>query len=292
MRLINRSLLTAAAGMTLVAAPAAHAATAKTLHLPAGFSAEAMTAHDGALYVGSQIDGTVLRVDVKTGEQTTAVLGRPGVHSNGIRFADGRIIVAGGTTGKIYVYSAHDGKPVRTYDVKGGFVNGVGVLGHTAYATDTLKHVIYALPTSGRGAVRTIAPTGDFKPNPFDLDGIIPAGGQLLSGQYGTGILYKIDPRTGVARTVDLGRATVPTNDGMMRNGRHLYIAENRGKVQEVQLNGSLTAGKIVKTIPRTRLRNPVDVARIDGHLWVLNANNPQRPKPTDVDDIIDLGGV
>ncbi|MCW2951207.1 MAG: hypothetical protein JWQ48_377 [Conexibacter sp.] len=292
MRLINRSLLTAAAGMMLVAAPAAHAATPKTLELPAGFSAEAMTAHAGALYVGSQIDGTVLRLDVKTGEQTTAVRGRPGVHSNGIRFADGRIIVAGGTTGKIFVYSAHDGTPIRTYDVRGGFVNGVGILGHTAYATDTLKHVIYALPTSGKGAVRTIAPTGDFKPNAFDLDGIIPAGGELLSGQYGTGILYKINPKTGVARTVDLGGATLPTNDGLMLNGRRLYVAENRGKVQEVQLNGSLTAGRIVKTIPRRRLRNPVDVARIDGHLWVLNAHNPQRPKPTDVDDIIDLGTV
>lgn len=293
MRPIRRTTLIAAAGMTLAAAPAAHAAAAPTaLKLPAGFSAEAMTAHDGALYVGSQVDGEVLRIDPRTGEQTIAVQGRTGVHSNGIAFAARTLVVAGGTTGKVFVYSLHDGKPVRTYDVKGGFVNDVGIVGHTAYLTDTLRHVIYAVSTSGRGGVRTIAPSGDYRSNALDLDGILAAGGQLLSGQYGTGILYRITPRTGVAKRIDLGGATVPTNDGLLLSGRSLYVAENSGHVLKIGLNASLTAGRILKTVPRARLRNPVDVARIGGHLWVLNAHNPQRPRPTDVDDVIDLGKV
>ncbi len=294
MRLTNRTILTAAASLALAAVPAATAAAApKALKLPAGFSPEAMTAHDGALYVGSQVDGEVLRVDPQTGEQTIAVQGRKGVHSNGIRFADGTIVVAGGTTGKIYLYSAHDGAPLRTYDVHGGFVNGVGIVGHTAYLTDTLRHVVYAVSTSGRGGVRTIAPTGDFKPNPLDLDGIIPAGGgQLLTGQYGTGILYKLNPSTGVARQLDLGGRSVATDDGLLLTGNSLYVAENSGHVQKLTLNASRTTGTIVKTLPPKRLSDAVDVAKIDGHLWVLNIHNPRTATAKTVDEIVDLGTV
>jgi len=293
MQPLTRTLLAAATGGLLAAAPAAAAPAPHAFKLPPGFSAEAMTAHDGALYVGSQVNGEVLRIDVRTGEQTIAVLGRRGVHSNGIRFAGNRIVVAGGTTGRIFIYDAHDGAPVKTYDVHGGFVNGVGIRGRIAYATDTIRHVVYAFPASGRGAVRTITLGGSYRPNALDLDGIIPAGNGLLTGQYGTGILYRVDPATNAATTVDLGGATVATDDGLLLSGRRLYVAENSGHIAEVQLNAAMTAGKVVKTLPAKRLRDPVDVARIAGRLYVLNAHSPQQPaRPTDRDEIVDLGKV
>lgn len=262
-----------------------------SIDLPAGFSSEAFTEHGGALYVGSQIDGRILRVDVRTGAQRVVVPGRAGVHTNGIRVAGRTIVAAGGTTGRISIYDTRTGDVVRDHDVQGGFVNGVAVLGRTAYLTDTLKHVIYAVPTDGKGEVRTIAPTGDFAPADLDLDGIVPAGhGQLLTGQYGTGIFYTVDAGTGVAHRIDLGGATLPTNDGLLLEGRRLYVAQNNGKVTEVLLSHDLSRGSVVATFPATALRNPVDVARVGGHLYVLNANDPQNPKPTDIDQILDLG--
>lgn len=292
MSFLRSSILATLAGLAVVAAPAGAATRPSAIALPPGFSAEAMTAHDGALYVGSQRDGEIRRIDVRSGEQTVLVSGRAGRHSNGLRFAGGRLIVAGGTTGRIYVYDALTGAPVATHDVHGGFVNAVGVLGRTAYVTDTLRHVIYALPASGTGAVRTITLSGDWTPNALDLDGIIPARGRLLTGQYGTGKLFTFAPATGVAHAVDLHGATVPTNDGLLLEGRRLYIAENSGKVQEVALSADLSSGRIVKTIPHRRLRNPVDVARIDGHLYVLNADGQRGDRAKMVDQIIDLGRV
>lgn len=309
---VTRPTVLAVAGVLAIAAPAAahggaphlapkashhgghgHGQTTRpaSIDLPAGFSSEAFTAHGRALYVGSQIDGRILRVDVKTGKQRVVVPGRPGVHANGLRFAGRTIVAAGGTTGKISIYDTRTGAVVRDYDVQGGFVNGVGILGRTAYVTDTIKHVIYAVPADGRGEVRTIAPSGDFIPDALDLDGIIPSGrGQLITGQYGTGKLFTIDAATGAAKLIDLGGATVPKDDGLLLEGRRLYVAQNSGTVTEIVLNRAHTAGKVVASFPAQPLRNPVDVARVDGDLYVLNANNPQEPKPTDVDQILDLG--
>lgn len=298
-----RTRALALAGALALAAPAAafahgprhgghdHGTRPAAISLPAGFSSEAFTAHGRALYVGSQIDGRILRVDVRTGRQRIVVPGRAGVHTNGIRFAGRHIVAAGGTTGKISIYDARTGAVVRDYDVQGGFVNGVGVLGGTAYATDTIKHVIYAVPVDGRGEARTITPGGDFAPADLDLDGIIPAGrGTLITGQYGTGKLFRLDARTGAATLIDLGGATLPKNDGLLLQGRRLYVAQNSGQVTEVLLNRDRTAGRVAASFPAQPLRNPVDVARIDGDLYVLNAHNPQAPKPTDVDQILDLG--
>jgi len=264
-----------------------------SIDLPAGFSAEAFTAHGGSIYVGSQVDGRILRVNVRTGAQRLVVPGREGVHTNGIRIAGRTIVAAGGTTGKISLYDKRTGDPIRDYDVQGGFVNGVAVLGRTAYATDTLKHVLYAVPLDGRGDARTIALGGDFVPAELDLDGIVPAGhGQLLTGQYGTGLLFTVDPRTGVARKIDLGGATLPKNDGLLLEGRTLRVALNSGTVATVKLDRGLTSGRVVGSVPATPLRNPVDVARAGGRIYVLNANDPQYPMPTDVDQILTLDGL
>jgi hypothetical protein len=228
---------------------------------------------------------------VRTGAQRVVVPGRPGVHANGIRFAGRTIVVAGGTTGVVSIYDARTGAPIRDYDLQAGFANGVGILGRTAYVTDTLKHVVYAVPVDGRGDARTLALGGEYVPADLDLDGIVPAGRRtLLAGQYGTGLLFTVDPVTGLARKIDLGGATVPKNDGLLLEGRRLYVAQNSGTVTKIDLNRDRTAGRIVGTFPAEPLRNPVDLARVRGHLYVLNANDPQHPKPTDVDEIVDLG--
>jgi sugar lactone lactonase YvrE len=287
---------TAVAAVAIVAAASAAPATAKTITLPAGFSAEAMTAHDGALYVSSQTSGEVRRVDTRSGKQTVLVPGRSGERGNGLRFAPGhRLIVAGGTARTIDVFDSRSGRLIRRHTVPGaGFLNGVAVQGKTAYVTDTLTHLIHALPTSGKGTVRTIRPGGDFTPNRLDLDGIIPArAGTLLTGQYGSGKLYAFSTRTNATRQVRLN-ARLPTNDGLALRGRTLFVAENRGKVQVVRLNAALTSGRVVKTVPRGRsLRNPVDLALVGGHLWVLDGHVPGAdPARTarQVDRIVDLG--
>ena len=291
---IRSTAVAAAAVAAAVALPTA--ASAKTITLPAGFSAEAMTAHRGALYVSSQTSGEVRRIDTRSGRQTVLVKGRAGERGNGLRFAPGnRLIVAGGTAGTIDVFDSRSGRLVRRHEVPGaGFLNGVAVQGKTAYVTDTLTHLIHALPTSGRGEVRAIRPGGDFTPNRLDLDGIVPArAGTLLTGQYGSGKLFAFSTRTNATRQVRLN-ARLPTNDGLALRGRTLFVAENRGKVQVVRLTADLRRGRVTQTLPRgRRLRNPVDLALVGGHLWVLDGHAPGSDPATvarQVDSIVDLG--
>jgi hypothetical protein len=52
-------------------------------------------------------------------------------------------------------------------------------------------------------------------------------GRTLLSVQTVTGKLFRINPRTGVAREVDLGGATLANGDGMLLAG-HLYAVNAR----------------------------------------------------------------
>jgi sugar lactone lactonase YvrE len=291
MSTIRSTAVAAAAIAAAVAAPA----SAKTITLPAGFSAEAMTAHAGALYVSSQTSGEVRRIDPRSGRQRVLVPGRKGGRGNGLRFAGGnRLVVAGGTSSTIDVYDARSGRLVRRHRVPGaGFLNGVAVQRGTAYVTDTLTHVVYALPTSGRGRVRAIRPGGDFTPNELDLDGIVPAApGTLLTGQYGSGKLFAFSTKTEETRQVSLDRP-LPTNDGLALRGRTLFVAENRGKVEAVRLSADLRSGRVTQTLPRRgKLRNPVDVALVRGHLWVLDGHRPTTPARTarQVDRIVDLG--
>ncbi|MDW5596015.1 SMP-30/gluconolactonase/LRE family protein [Conexibacter stalactiti] len=292
---IRSTAVAAAVIAAAVAAPAS--ASAKTITLPAGFSAEAMTAHHGALYVSSQTSGEVRRIDPRSGQQTVLVAGRRGGRGNGLRFAgDNRLIVAGGTSRTIDVYDARSGRLVRRHRVPdSGFLNGVAVQRGTAYVTDTLTHVIYALPSSGRGSVRTIRPGGDFTPHQLDLDGIIPAApGTLLTGQYGSGKLFAFSTKSGATRQVSLNRP-LPTNDGLALRGRTLFVTENRGKVEAVRLSADLTSGRVTQTLPRRgNLRNPVDVAIVGGRAWVLDGHRPTTPARTarQVDRIIDLGSL
>lgn len=290
------SIRSTAVAAAVLAAAVAAPASAKTITLPAGFSAEAMTAHRGALYVSSQTSGEVRRIDPRSGQQTVLVQGTRGGRGNGLRFAgDDRLIVAGGTSRTIDVFDGRDGRLIRRHRVPGsGFLNGVAVQRGTAYVTDTLTHEIYALPTSGRGSVRTIRPGGDFTPDPLDLDGIVPAApGTLLTGQYGSGKLFAFSTKSGATREVALSRL-LPTNDGLALHGRTLYVTENSGKVRAVRLSADLGSGRVTRTLPRRgRLRNPVDIAIAGGRLWVLDGHRPgSNPARTarQVDRIIDLG--
>ena len=78
-----------------------------------------------------------------------------------------------------------------------------------------------------------------------------PRGGRtLLSVQTSTGKLFRINPRTGVTREVDLGGATLENGDGMLLAGRVLFVVQNRSnQIAVVVLSRSLDRGRLVTTI-------------------------------------------
>jgi hypothetical protein len=87
-------------------------------------------------------------------------------------------LVAGAATGKAYVYSARTGMLLRMYQLgapPATCINNVVVTTKAAYLTDSRQPVLHRVP-------------------------IGPRGGRLVAVQSVNGQLYRINPRTGVAR--------------------------------------------------------------------------------------------
>jgi sugar lactone lactonase YvrE len=278
------------AGLALVPATAGAATFPDTIRLPDGWQPEGIAAGRGtSLYVGSIPTGAVWKGDARTGRGDVLVPPRPGERSAiGIKVdRRNRLFVAGGATGKAFVYDARTGADLASYQLAtpgaATFVNDVVVTDTAAWFTDSSAAQLYALPLGrhgrlpGQDKVRTLPLTGDFQlgttgPN---LNGIVAARGgrTLLSVQTSTGKLFRINPRTGVAREVDLGGATLENGDGMLLAGRVLFVVQNRSnQIAVVVLSRSLDRGRVAATITDDDFDVPTTIAFQAGHLYAVNA--------------------
>jgi sugar lactone lactonase YvrE len=278
------------AGIALVPATAGAATFPDTIRLPDGWQPEGIAAGRGtSLYVGSIPTGAVWKGDARTGRGDVLVPPRPGERSAiGIKVDwRNRLFVAGGATGKAFVYDARTGADLAGYQLAAPgaatFVNDVVVTDTAAWFTDSSAAQLYALPLGrhgrlpGQDQVRTLALRGDFEltTGAINLNGIVAARGgrTLLSVQTVTGKLFRINPRTGVAREVDLGGATLENGDGMLLAGRVLFVVQNASnQIAVVVLSRSLDRGRVVATITDDDFDVPTTIAFQAGHLYAVNA--------------------
>ena len=278
------------AGVALVPATAGAATFPDTIRLPDGWQPEGIAAGRGtSLYVGSIPTGAVWKGDARTGKGDVLVPGQPGVRSAiGIKVdRRNRLFVAGGATGKAFVYDARTGADLASYQLAAPgaatFVNDVVVTDKAAWFTDSSAAQLYALPLGRHGGlpdqdeVRTLPLKGDFQlgttgPN---LNGIVAArdGRVLLAVQSVTGKLFRINPRSGRTREVDLGGAVLTNGDGLLLAGRVLFVVQNRlNQIAVVKLSRSLDRGRLVATITDPDFDVPTTIAFQAGHLYAVNA--------------------
>ena len=88
---------------------------------------------------------------MRTGESRTLVRARDGRAAIGLKAVGRRLFVAGGPTGKAFVYSTRTGGaggrlPARARGRDDTFVNDVAVTDDAAYFTDSRRSVLYVLP--------------------------------------------------------------------------------------------------------------------------------------------------
>jgi hypothetical protein len=131
-------------------------------------------------------------------------------------------------------------------------------------------------PTGGPGKATTLSLGGDYEhvDGAFNLNGIEAAGdGTLLAVQSTNGRLYAIDPRTGSARTVDLGSLVLTDGDGLLLVGRDLYVVQNRqNRIAVVRLALDLSSGRQVRTITDPDFDVPTTAARYGNWIYAVNA--------------------
>jgi sugar lactone lactonase YvrE len=306
---IRRLLVLLVLGTILVIPATAGASTfPDTIRLPDGWQPEGIASGRGtSLYVGSIPTGAVWKGDARTGRGDVLVPGQEGRSAIGIKVDKrNRLFVAGGGTGKAFVYDAKTGRDLASYQLAAAgaatFVNDVAVTSKAAWFTDSSAAQLYGLPLGRHGRlpaqakVRTLPLTGDFQlgtPGP-NLNGIVAADGGrvLLAVQSNTGKLFRINPRTGATREVDLGMPAALTNgDGMLLAGRVLFVVQNRlNQIAVVKLSRSLDRGRVVATITDPDFDVPTTIAFQAGRLYAVNARfGTTDPQPARY-DIIKVG--
>lgn len=289
--------LAAAAGAAIPQAASAHGAAAPdTLTLPDGFRPEgiAIGARPFA-YFGSLADGSIYRANLRTGAGEIISVG-PGTSSVGLKIDQrGRLFVSGGGTGSGRVVSASTGEVLANYQFASGttFINDVVLTPNAAWFTDSANPVpaLYRVPLGRRGAlptqddVVTVPLTGDLVFTAgTNANGIVrtPNGSGLIVVQSVTGSLFRVDPATGVTRTVDVGGESVPNGDGLLLLGHTLYVVQNRlNTIAVLTVNGAGTRARVRERVTDARFDVPTTVAAFGNRLYLPNARFNTTPEPT-----------
>jgi hypothetical protein len=256
----------------------------EVIQLPVGFQPEGIaTGDDASFFVGSIPTGAVFRGNFKTGTGSVLVPGHSGRAAAGVAFDERgeRLFVAGGPTGKAFVYDAESGEDVATLGLTTtqAFINDVVLTRGAAWFTDSFNKVLYrvAIARNGSlGAVQTVPLSGDIVYQPgFNANGIDAArhGKALVIVQSNTGKLFTVKPDTGVTREIDLGGEDVVNGDGILLRGSTLFVVQNfLNRVAVVKLERDLRAGEVVRHITDTELEVPTTIDEFAGRLWAVNA--------------------
>jgi sugar lactone lactonase YvrE len=286
------------AAAVLAAPLAAKGGWPETIALPNGFRPEGIAiGKEHTFYVGSIPTGAIYRGDLKTGTGAIFIPGQAGRAAIGVEYDHGRLFVAGGPTGKGFVYSAETGALLTESQLAAlpidaanpTFVNDVALARGGAYFTDSARPFLYRLNRQG---VTALPLTGDISYTTGNNANGIEAtrnGKWLIVVQSNLGKLFKVDPRTGVAQEIKLDQPVV-NGDGLLLDGHILYVVQNRdNKVAIVVLDRRLTSGRVL-----THLTDPdFDVpSTIDEHghrLYAVNARFTTPPTPTTPYSVVQL---
>ncbi len=301
-RILTLAALTCAA---ITAAPAAAGSFPETIPLPAGWQPEGIAIGQGKdVFAGSRATGAIWKGNLRTGRGSELVPPRAGGAALGMKVdSRGRLFVAGGGTGTASVYDSRSGRLLARYVLTAAptFVNDVVVTRRAAYFTDSQRQQLYVLDLGRRGrlpvAARTLPLTGELQydtdPATFELNGIetLRGGRRLVAVQSGTGKLFAIDPRTGDTEEIDLGGGRVTNGDGLLRQGRWLYVVQNRdNRIAVVRLGRHDERGRIVDSITDPDFDVPTTLAGRGHRLWTVNARFTTPPTPTTEYDIVKVG--
>jgi len=269
------------------------------IDLPDGFQPEGITTNAalGArarfAYLGSLADGDIYRVNLLTGKGRVISQG-PGTPSVGLKIDPrGRIFVSGGTAGNARVVDRKGAVLARYRFAKAPtFINDVVLAGRRVWFTDSMRARLYGLPLGRHGklpkgsAVITLPLKGQWHQvaNNFNANGIerTPDRAALLVIQTATGFLFRVNPATGFARRVDLGRTLLTDGDGLLVHRRTLYAVQNQlNRIAVVHLDPAGLRGRLVDRITSSHFDVPTTVARSGRSLYLPNARFSTPPTPT-----------
>lgn len=282
MRRITLLIWTAVAAIVLASPLGASSNFPERIPLPDNFRPEGIAIGKRAtFYVGSIPTGAIYRGSLRTGEGDVFIPGAAGRAAIGVHLCHGRLFVAGGGTGKGFVYSARTGELLAEHqlatlpinEANPAFVNDVVTARGAAYFTDSRRPFLYRV---GRNGVTRIPLTGDivYTPGVNNANGIDTTANEktLIIVQSNTGKVFTVDPKTGVADEITLNQ-TVMNGDGIHLDGKTLYVVQNRdNKVAVIRLERGLRSGTVTRHITDSDFDVPTTIDEFGKRLYAVNA--------------------
>jgi outer membrane protein assembly factor BamB len=283
-----RKLIVAFASLCSLTAPAALAESAlpDKIALPNGFAPEGIEIAGGkTFYVGSTQTGAIYSGSLRTGVGRILIPGAAaGARSaTGIEYEHGKLWVAGAAGGTARVYDVKTHALVREYHLaptSSTFINDVVVTKDAAFFTDSQRPVISRIAIGHDGAPGTlthIALSGDYHhlAGQFNLNGIVATadGKHLIAVSTAGRKLYLINPATGSAKTIATGSYTVVNGDGLMLDGKLLYVVQNQSNLIAIfHLSDDLHKAAYITAINDPDLDVPTTIDRVGNRVYAVNA--------------------
>lgn len=310
MRRVVPLALTAVFALVLGVAAPADATHFRDTYLinPAGTAADPDVFPEGVatdrrhFYVGSTTDGTIYRGRLSGKVARPFLLGNADrSQAIGLAVDAGKLFVAGGMTGKVFVYNIRSKRLIGSFVVPNPgdptFVNDLDVAPDgSVYVTDSFRPTLFRIDP---GDYRNTSPqtltvfrdfTGTVLPQlpGFNLNGVVatPNGKFLILANSAAESLYRVRLRDKQVREIGLPHTPV-AGDGLVLLGRRLYVVERQGDIGllvKVRLNSRFSSGHVLSRTTYPSFNDPTTAAFARGRLLVVNSQFGERSAGVDPD--------
>lgn len=241
-------------------------------------------------FVSGARSGSIYRGDIDSGEIEVWIPGddRDPLTTVGLHLdANDRLWVAGGASGKLFVFDALTAVLLQTFSTPPAadtFINDlVGGNSGYVYATDSLRTLLFRVsPGSERGVGESVEAWLDLSGTAFesrakgsDTNGIVltPDEAHLLVIKTGTGQLFRVGTRDGRIEEVDLGGDSLVGGDGLVLDGQTLFVVRNADReIDVVELDHSFSSGRIGSRYTHGSFEFPTTAAKAGKELLVVNS--------------------
>jgi hypothetical protein len=244
-------------------------------------------------YVGSTTDGTIFRGTLSRPNMGGFLPGGADGRTTAIGMkvdSGGRLFVAGGGTGAVWVYDTKTRGLIRKFESGFSgqqFLNDLVMAKNgDVFVTDSIRPVLYRIPAAAvvqSATSGTLEAWRDFTSTPlvyqagFNLNGIVATqdGKYLIVVQSNTGKLFRIAIATKTVAPIDLAGQMVQ-GDGLWLRGRTIY-AVARPDIVKIRMSGNLSSGEVTLRTSHPSLAFPTTLAIARSRMLVVNSQFDKR---------------
>jgi len=306
-RLLLSAMATALVGLALPTAitVAEEAPFPKKIFTQPGSPPEGFTIGKGTTAYQGGLDGSIFKSDLRTGKgellvdvvepweiTTCRLLGMRVDPRTNYLFA------AGCYWGNAFVYDADNGALIAEYQLDSSgasVINDLAITNNAVYFTDFGQAFLYRLPLSSNGglpaadAATAIPLIGDFGVGVANGIVATPDGKTLIVNDSFRAKIFRVDPKTGVAKEIVIEPALEGFLDGMILQGKTLYIVtpydfegtDLVDRIQVLQLSDDLLSAKRVNRITDVDFDGIASGAIVGDSLYVNSSRYRDFPEAT-----------